>query len=629
MHDATIYLASILVLGIVAQWLAWRLRVPAILLLLGLGFALGVVIEQQQVEQWVGQELLFSVVSLSVAVILFEGGMSLKLSELRARAAVVRLVTVGVVVTWILTALAVWWIFDLDAQLATLAGAILVVSGPTVIVPLLRHMRPSRNVGAIVKWEGIVNDPIGAVLAVLVFEAISGGAFGRAAGEAAGGLLLTAGVGVVVGLAASWLLVELLRRYWVPDYLHSAFFLAVVIAAHSIANAARNESGLVAVTLLGILVANQRKVVVTHILEFKENLRVLLISALFVVLASRVELADLWEFRWRGPALLAAMILVIRPLAVLASTIGSSVSWRERLLLGWLAPRGIVAAAVSSLFALEIASGAGDTAFPPAVQQQAHQLVPITFLVIVGTVTIYGLTSAPLARLLGLSRQNPQGILFAGAAEWIREIAAAVSDLGFDVLLVDTNYPNIAAARMRGLPTCYASILSEYVHEEHDLAGLGRLLALTPNDEVNSLAAIAFADHFSRAEVYQLARPKQGSQRRTPTEQSRPGRELFGENVSHAHLSTRIAAGAKIKITKLSDDFTLADFRARYGENALILMVADTAGLLRINTTAKPLKPEPGDRVISLVDAQFEGPSESSGKARPATSTGPSREAGR
>ncbi len=616
-----LYATAVLTLGIGAQWLAWRARLPAILVLLVLGFAVGEFFFGfgakwladsfgelfRSPDELIGRDLLFSIVSLSVAVILFEGGLSLRIRELRETGrAVLGLVTVGVLVTWLLTAVAARFVLDFKPGMALLAGAILVVSGPTVIVPLLRHVRPVRRVGSMIKWEGIVNDPIGAVLAVLVFAAVSGAAGAGGVQEVAidtlAGLALTVLTGGGIAVAAAFLLVHMLKRYWVPDFLQNVVFLAAVVALFTISNSIWPESGLVTVTVVGIILANQKTVTIKHIIEFKENLRVLLISVLFIVLASRLQLADLTNLGVRGVAFVLVLLLVVRPAAVFLATLGAGLRLRERVFLAWIAPRGIVAAAVSSVFALELVRLVDEGILPPEIGRQAERLVPATFLVIVGTVAIYGLTAAPLARWLKIADPNPQGILFAGAAPFVQAIAAAVNAQGHHVLLVDTNYRNIAAARMNGLPTCWANVLSGYVREELDLGGIGRLMAMTPNDVVNALAAQEFTEFFGRAEVYQLAVRSAELDRREPVSQDRMGRVLFAAEVGYGRLAQRLAAGAVVKATGLSDEFDYQAFRNLYGDSAVVLFVVEESGQLTVSTVDNPVTPRPGQTLISLVD---------------------------
>jgi len=607
-----LYLVSVLGLGMVGQWIAWRLRLPAILVLLLFGFGFGYAWsllppDVATPDRLLGRDLFFAGVSLAVGVILFEGGMSLRFAELRETGrAVFGLVTVGILITWTLTAEAANLFLGLHPAVAVLIGALLVVSGPTVIVPLLRHIRPHRRVASTAKWEGIVNDPIGAILAVITFYAILSGLPEFTVMKAALDLTVFMGVGLAIGLLAGVVFLLLLRRFLIPDWLHNSSLLAGVVVALAGANAIRAESGLVAVTVFGIVMANQRRVEVRHMIEFKENLRVLLISCLFIVLASRLKLDDIVALGWGGAAFVATLILVVRPLATVAGTFGSKLTWRERAFLAWLHPRGIVAAAVSSVFALELAAHHG---VDPDVVAEVERIVPITFLVICGTVAVYGLTAGPLARLLGVAEANPQGVLFAGASEPAREMAIAIKEAGVNVMMVDTNSRNITAARMNGLPTCLANISSQYVLEEIDFSGIGRLMAMTPNDEVNSLAAGEFIELFGRAEVYQLPsraiedqrQQKMSAERMSP---QRTGRLLFNREAGFMRLAERFRAGAVVKKTTLSEEFTYDDFRRRHGASALLLFTLSESGRLRINTVSDPLNPQPGQTVFALIDGQ-------------------------
>lgn len=597
MQQPIVYLAAIVGLGFLAQWISWRLRLPAILVLLAFGFAAGYFIDP---EELVGRELLFPVISLSVAVILFEGGLSLRINEIRQTGrAVLGLVTVGIAVTWLLSAAGARWVLGLEPAIATLLGAILVVSGPTVIMPLLRHVRPNRRIGGIVKWEGIINDPIGAMLAVITLFAIETGGFGPPGVETLLSVVVFLVVGGTIGAITALVFVQLLKRYWIPDFLQNTAFLAAVVVSFVFADRIRPESGLVAVTLFGVLLANQRAAAISHVIEFKENLRVLLISCLFIVLASRLRIGELTALGMEGLVFLGLLIFVVRPLAVFVSTTGQGISFREKLFLSWVAPRGIVAAAVSSVFALELARHAD---LPPELVASADKLAPVTFLVIVGTVAVYGLTAGPLARLLGIAEANPQGILFAGASPLVREIAIAVKREGFHVLLVDTNQRSIAAARMAGLATSWANICSEYAREEIDLSGLGRLLAMTPNDEVNSLAAGDFTDPFGRAHVYQLPFKPPKVETADQLRPKRCGRVLFSEQATYPWLAQRFAEGAIVKRTPLSEEFRFDDFLQYYGSTAIVLFVVDANGKLHIRTADDDGKPQPGKTLISLVD---------------------------
>ena len=602
-----IYLASVLALGILAQWLAWRMRLPAIVLLLFVGFAFGYVVgpPQQYIGAGVGGQpsILFPLISLSVGVILFEGGLSLNFREIRDTGGVVlRLVSVGLLVTAVGASLAARYLLDLPWGLAVLLGALLTVSGPTVIVPLLRQVRPSPRASSVIKWEGIVNDPIGAVLAALVFEVIVHGSGEQVALESLRGLVVTLIVGVGLGLLGGWLLVLALRNFLLPDYLQNPVVLAVVLLVFALSNGIQSESGLVTVTVLGVYLANQSSVAVKHVVEFKENLRTLLISVLFIVLASMIEISfeALSELGWGLPVFLILLLLAIRPLSVAIATVGTDMPRDERVLLACVHPRGIVAAAVATLFALDL------KAQHPEWATEAEQFALVTFLTVVTTVTVYGLTLGPIARWLGLSRQNPQGVLFAGASAMVREIALALKKEGISVLLVDTNPGHIATARMAGLPVCYASIGSEFVVQEIDLGDIGRLLAMTPNDEVNALAATEFSQQFGRANCYQLAPQERTSQRHERVPSHLQGRLLFSDETTAVQLRRRFERGAVVKATTLSDGYTFESFRERFGASATVMFVVPEPGRLRVCASDSVVEFEAGDKIIALVDPPTE-----------------------
>lgn len=584
-------LTTIIVLGVVAQWIAWRIRIPSILLLLLAGFLVGPVTGLLNPDELFGH-LLLPVVSLSVALILYEGGLTLRISDLPRVGGVVRnLVTVGVLATWAIGAFAAYWLFDLAPALAVLLGAVLVVTGPTVIIPLLQHIRPAGSTGPILKWEGIVIDPVGALLAVLLYEAIAVGNAREATAALIGGVITTALIGGGLGLFAAAVLTFFLRKFWIPDLLQNAVSLTLVVGAFTASNAAQHESGLFTVTVMGIALANQRFADVRHIAEFKENLQVLLISALFIVLAARLELDAVKSVTLPGIAFVLILVLVARPLTVWVSTIGSKLTRRERIFIACMAPRGIVAAAVASVFALRLEQ---------IGYEQASLIVPITFVVIIGTVLIYGLTSPICARLLGVAAAAPQGVLFVGADRWARALAKFLHEKGIKVLMVDTNREHTAAARMNGLKTYTGSILSEYALEELDLGGIGRLFAVTPNDVVNALAVQRFARIFGRSGCYQLPRGENASGKHS-LDKHLQGRWLFGPGATYWVLQHLVSSGGVVKATRLTDEFDFTAFREHYADRAVPLMLLDESERLSVITVDQTNEPKPGHMVISLV----------------------------
>lgn len=585
--------ASILILGITAQWLAWRLRLPSILLLLIFGFIAGPITGLIKPDELLG-DLLFPIVSVSVALILFEGGLNLKFVELRQTWHIVRnLVTVGVLFTWLASTSAAHLILGFDLPIALLFGAILVVTGPTVIIPLLRHVRPIRQVDSIVKWEGIVNDPIGAILAVLVFEAIVVSGLQETVTTVIISLVQTILIGLILGSFSVALLILLLKRYWIPGYLQNSFTLMFVVAAFVASNTLQEESGLFTVTLMGVFLANQKLVSIKHIVEFKENLGILLLSGLFIILAARLRPEALSQLGLNSLIFLMVLVLFIRPISVALSTIKSGLSWRDKLFLSWMAPRGIVAAAVMAVFALKLSENTAYT--------QAELTVPEMFFVIVGTVAIYSLSAAPLGRWLNIAQPNPQGILIVGAHDWAQSVAKVLQAEGYQILLVDTDFEDITTARLNGLPTFYASILSDYILDEIELGSLGRLLALTSNDEVNALATLYFAEVFDKTEVYQLAPKETDSKRKETVSLPLRGRLLFGSTTTYNELKARFKAGAKVKTTTLTEQFDYKAFQALYGELAIPLFLITRSGDLKVFTADNEVSPQPNDALVSLV----------------------------
>ena len=606
MHCVTplAYLALVLALGILAQWLAWRLKLPSILILLAFGFGLSLT-TGVRIDDYLERETLLALVGIFVAIILFEGGLTLKFSELReAGAPVIRLCTLGVLIAFGLTSVAASYIFGWNWRIAALLGAILVVTGPTVVAPLLRVIKPTRKISSILKWEGIVVDPIGAILALLVFQvAIAGGVL-----SASESVFLTLGktilVGIVVAIALAKVIEILLRRHLIPDFLESVFLLAVVAVAFAASNAIQEESGLLTVTVLGIALANQKSVSVRDILEFKENLRVLIISLLFILLSGRIASEELGAVALPSLALLAVLLFIVRPASVYLANLGSkSVNYRERTFLAALAPRGIVAAAVTSVFAIELDDAAAKGELPSAIAGQAEHLVPVVFLVIIGTVLVYGLLASPLAQRLGLSNRNARGVLFAGADAWTRLIAKTLLNDGHPVMLLDTRYENVAAARMVGLNAIRANILSEHVEENLEFPGITQLVAGTSNDEVNSLATREFAHIFGKANVWQITPSDKDAHPTTSIASHRRGRICFSEEPTFQNLQNLACHDGIIKKTLLTEIFTLENFHEVHGEEAVILFLHDEGKGLRPAAADLESIP-PGTTIYSLVNPE-------------------------
>ncbi|MBC2657629.1 sodium:proton antiporter [Pseudomonas sp. MSSRFD41] len=578
------------------QWLAWRLKLPAILFLLLSGILAGPVLGWLDPQELFGP-LLMPLVSLAVALILFEGSLTLHLSEWREIGSVVhRLVTLGALSTWAVITLATHWLLGFDWMLALLFGTLTLVTGPTVIVPMLRVVRPKASIANILRWEGIVIDPIGALLAVVVYSFIIASAEGAGLSHSLmtfGGVILC---GSLFGIAGGWILGSIMRRQWLPEYLHNLATLAGVLGIFIASNQVMHESGLLAVTLMGMWLANMKDVDVRHILHFKENLSVLLISGLFILLAARLDLKALIAL---GPLVLILLLviqLVARPLNVLLSTTGSSLNWRERALLAWIAPRGIVAAAVSAIFAIRL---------DQAGHEGALLLVPLTFAVIIGTVVLQSATARPLARLLKVAEPAPSGFLIVGANGPARIIGKALQQLGSRVLLTDSSWENIRAARMEGLPTYFGNPASQHADAHLDLVGLGHLLALSPSGELNTLAAMRFRHDFGHQRLYALANSQES--RRTDKHRAsheHRGQLLGSEALTYTKLASLLGQGAELYSTHLTEAFAWDDYQALHGDRATLLFARDTGGWVHVLTPDSSLKPAPGWTLLALVQPQ-------------------------
>ncbi|MCA9989340.1 MAG: NAD-binding protein, partial [Anaerolineales bacterium] len=334
----------------------------------------------------------------------------------------------------------------------------------------------------------------------------------------------------------------------------------------------------------------QRRVSIQHIATFDEELGILLLSSLFIILSARLNLEDITNFGLGNVAFLALLILVARPLAVLVSTIRSPFSWRERAFLAWVAPRGIVAAAVASLFAFDLEElGFADT----------ERLVSVTFTVVVGTVTVYALTAKPLARLLNVVQTNPQGTLIVGAHRWAILIAKSIQDAGFEVILVDSNPDHVADARQAGLRAVEANILGDELLNELPFERLGRLLALTSNSELNALAALRFAEFFGRDNVYQLTTDRSRDEEKI--REVMRGNILFDSEMDYDHFESWCMQNAQIEIREVATDFSAKQLRGHFGPALVPLFIVRDKNHLEVISAASQPKPAVGQKLISFV----------------------------
>jgi NhaP-type Na+/H+ or K+/H+ antiporter len=588
--DVLLGLGLVTVLAVGSQLLAGRVRLPAIVVLLPVGFLAGIATDDVHPDALLGA-LYQPFVSLAVGVILFEAGLRLSIGEVARdiRKIVGRLVTVGVVVTWAGVTVAVALLFDgLGDLVPLLIGAVLVVSGPTVVLPLLSFVRPARKVRSLLMWEGVLVDPVGALLGVLVFHAVlSGGSGGQR--WRPGEMLLSVGVGALVGAVAAAILWVLLRetqrtapRQAVPAV------LMMVVAALVGADLIREDSGFVATTLMGAVLANQHRIDVSLMLEFHGTLVQLLIGVLFVLIAASVSPSDVNAVLPGALALVAAMVIVIRPLAVALATSRSGLTLRERAFVAWMAPRGIVAGATASAFGLELAQ---------AKVAGADHILPIVFVAIFGTVVLYGLTAAPVARLLGVAETTGRVVLVVGGTPWARAIAQALKARGLGVRLWSGRADDQAAARAVGLHADRGRMMLDAISREAELENVTDALLLTANDDFNALAAIALRTELGHGRVYRVAPDIEEMDLLAPPDE--PG-ILGPESLTSAELERRFANGARLVEASVEERSP----HAARPNGELALFVITAGGALHVVTGREEPPTRAGDTVIVLADEE-------------------------
>jgi NhaP-type Na+/H+ or K+/H+ antiporter len=509
-------IAGLLVLGFLAQWIGWRIKIPAILPLILVGLCVGpfstFITENGEKfiegDQIFSREFFFDIVGLSVGLILFEGGLTLKYKEIKEHWS-----SVGLLI--LLTPLIVMgglgitmkYLMDFTTQSALLFGALLIVTGPTVIGPILRNVRPNTKINTILKWESILIDPIGALIAVLTYEYIlsenlTDPDLGWFAAKNFG---LTLVIGIGVGSVTAFSIYYLIKKNLVPPYLRNVVVLALVIAAFAFSDFLHAESGLLSVTIMGMVMTNLKFPYLKEITHFNEEIVLILISFLFVMLSSRIDIGDITMIlRWESAVILGVIIFILRPLTIFLSTIKSGLSFKEKLFISWIGPRGIVAAAMASLFSMTLIQ---EVTMVPI--DQAYMLVSLTFMVIVSTVVLQGLTAKPLAKLLGVTRKSPNGIIFLSADMPARHLAKFLKKEGIPVMLADTSVEHVQQSRDVGFTTYHGSLLDEDTLEKLDFSKYGQLIALTPNDQINSLACKFLSAELGATKVYRLVAKKE------------------------------------------------------------------------------------------------------------------------
>jgi len=503
-------LAGIIILGIIAQWFAWKLKIPAILPLILIGLFVGPLSTfiSEDGTKWIQPvwngveglfpgEKLFSFVSLSISIILFEGGLTLKKEEiLNVGPSIVKLITLGSVVTFFGAGIATHFIFDLSWAISFLFSALIIVTGPTVIGPILRNIPLKKDVSAVLKWEGILIDPIGALVAVLVFEFISvegGYEYTKDALIEFGKIVI---IGISIGFTSAYALFYALKFKIVPHYLLNVITLACVLAVFVLSDLFAHESGLLAVVIMGMVLGNLKVAELKEILYFKESLSILLISILFILLAANMNVEDLLLlYRWETLVLFAIVVFVLRPIGVFLSTANSGLKLNEKLFISWVGPRGIVAAGIASLFGLKLIM---------LEVPGAEYITPLVFMIVLGTVLLNATTARIFAKVAGVFLKSSDGIILIGASNFARLIGAYLKNNNRRVVLIDSNVSNINKAKSLGIEAIEGNIYADELLEDIELNDIGYLLALTGSAPVNEYAMEKLAPTFGEKGAFRI-----------------------------------------------------------------------------------------------------------------------------
>jgi len=505
-------LAGIIILGILAQWVAWKFKIPAILPLILIGLLVGPIAAAYLSEDgskwiepiWNGEKGLFPgeglyyFVSLAISIILFEGGLTLKRSEIKNVGPVItKLITVGAAITFFGAGILAHYIFHLSWDLSFLFAGLIIVTGPTVITPILRNIPLKKDISTVLKWEGILIDPIGALVAVLVFEFISvggGGGFTKTALIEFGKILL---FGTTFGFTFAHALAFAVNKRLIPHYLLNVVSLSAVLLVFVESELFAHESGLLAVVVMGMVLGNGKLNNIKELLYFKESLSVLLISILFILLSANINIEDLMLlYTWKTASLFAIVVFVLRPLAVFVSTFKSKLKLNEKLFISWVGPRGIVAAGIASLF--------GSKLIKQGVEG-AEYITPLVFMIVLGTVLLNATTARVFAKLVGVFLKKSDAILFVGASNPARLIAGFLKAKGKRIILIDSNKNFVQQALDDDLEAFKVDVYDDELTDNIELNDVGYLIALTGSDMVNKHAINKFSPVFGEHGSYKLA----------------------------------------------------------------------------------------------------------------------------
>ena len=495
---------------------------------------------------------------------------------------------IGAPLGWIFSTLAARYGAGLGWEASVIFGGILIVTGPTVVTPLLRQARLSKRPAEILRWEAIVNDPVGALAAVLAFEGVmilhGEGEIFEIGGHVVLGILLATAMGYLAGKA----LVLSFSRGWVPEYMKIPVLFTLILAVYALSDHVLHESGLLAVTVMGFVVGNARLPALRELKRFKEHITVLLVSGVFILLAASMEWEMLSQLDLSALIFVLLIMFIARPAAVFLSLIGTGIPPKEKLIVAWIGPRGVVAVAVSGLFGARLV----DVGI-----EDGQLLAPLAFLLVAATVVAHGFTIKPFARMLGLTSAAAPGVLLAGASDWVVALGKTLSDAEIPVLIAERNWWRLRNARNQGIPVYYGEILSEAAEHSIDLHHYGALLAVSDNDDYNALLCTDLAPEFGRNNVFQIDR-HEGSLREGDLPVTIGGRTL-ARGYPFEYFAKNHADGWVFKLTNISAEYPLVQYMETRPE-VEILAVVSLNGTLKFAGPDHLPKAVDGDRILAF-----------------------------
>nr|WP_150467173.1 sodium:proton antiporter [Francisella sp. SYW-9] len=603
-----IMLASGLILfsAIVSQFLSWKLKLPSILFLILSGIILGPVSAQFFPDNFklvdggvIFGEALSPFVSICVAIILFEGSLSLNFSKIKnISSIVILLITAGLALTVIFTAIFCHNILHLNLQLSLLIGGITCVSGPTVVPPLMRTVRPKRHVANILKWEAIIVDPIGALVVVFMLSwfLLGSSYYSQTNGVSVfiAYIVFVCILGVTTGFIFGYLIGLSFRRHYIPEYLKSFFVLAVIVVGFIITDSLMHGAGLLMVTVAGLVMANMKDIRMSDIVSFKENLSIVIISVLFIVLGADIDFSLFKDYWLALIEIFLFLQFVLRPAVVLLCSIGSKINFAEKIVMGMIYPRGIVAASVAALVAVKISHSNSD------LTSQADTLVFFVFMIIIFTVIFQSIFTPAISKALGVTEPEGKGFLIIGGNRFARELAEIFVKNDIEVIITDSSWANVQKCRQLGLNTYYGSPVSIHADWSINLVGIGSMLGLSTSEYVNAVSAVKYKHEFGSKNTYVLRASQKESYKGIGAIETNLAMLLFDEGVDFNLLIDRLNQGASIRSTNITPNYTLDNFFAD-NPGAIALFIIDNNGYAQPFAKNKKIKSD-SYSLISLRD---------------------------